>query len=270
VSGRELAGFFDLVERVGCVRLPAATIAGSTSVAAIVALRAEHVLEDAGPAEALPCPHRTDCAREVRDTWEDGPRVRDVKRRYLTVCGQAPAACEATWLAEDELRTMVVRLGHLVRVATRSFAVERGKSELPHSWGAPTEPRAIGTQERALLDGASRDVFLALRPQIEVSASWLAMRERGARAAVLLVPTMRRIASELAMQHGPMDKVEIVALEDALLVKDGRITVSPRGAALRLVKPAAAGNDTSGKKRPLPTKPRTKPRTKPGKSPRPR
>ncbi len=261
MSGRELAGFFDLIERVGCVRLPAGTIADSASVAAIVALRAEHVLEDAGPAEALPCPHHRDCAREVRDTWEDGPRIRDVKRRYLTACGQAPPACEATWLSEDELRTMVVRLAHLVRVATRSFAVDRGKSELPHSWGAPTEPRAIGVQERAAIEGASRDVFLALRPQIEVSGSWLAARERAARAAVVLVPTMRRIASELAAQHGPMDKVEIVALEDALVVKDGRIAVSARGAALRMVKPAKAGNDTSGADGKGPVKPRKKRRS---------
>jgi hypothetical protein len=218
VSGRELAGFFDLIERVGCVRLPAGTIADSASVAAIVALRAEHVLEDAGPAEALPCPHRADCAREVR--------------------------------------TMVVRLGHLVRVATSLFAVDRGTIELPHSWGAPTEPRAIGVQERAALEGARRDVFLALRPAIEVSGSWLASRERAARAAVVLVPTMRRIASQLAAQHGPMDKVEIVALEDALVVKDGRITVSARGAALRMVKPAKAGNDTSGAKGQGPIAPR--------------
>ena len=261
MSGRELAGFFDLVERVGCVRLPASTLFQSSSMGALAALRAEHVLEDGTPAEALPCPHKAGCTREVRDTWErtkparlldasrPSARSPETARRFLAVCGQDPPECDGGWLGEGEVRTMVVVGSEaLVRMVTRHLGVRPGVDELPRAWGAPGEPRLIGTQQRAALEGATRDVFLALRPHAELSPAWLALRERGGRAAVVLVPTMRRVAPELSGAHGPLDKVEIVALDDALAVRDGAsCRWSARRQGCRTIGAAVkAGNDAGG------------------------
>ncbi len=252
MSGRELAGFFDLVERVGCVRLPASSLLQSSSMEALVALRAERVIEDGTAVEALPCPHKAGCTREVRDTWEEekkparhleSARPLESARRYLAVCGQDPAECDGGWLTEGEVRTMVVRLEALVRMVTRHLGVRPGVDELPRAWGAPGEPRLIGTQERAALEGATRDVFLALRPHAEISPAWLALRERGTRAAVVLVPTMRRIAPELSAAHGPLDRVEILPLGEAFAVRDGSVALSAREAGHRAIGAVKAGND---------------------------
>ncbi len=243
MSGGALAGFFDLVERVGCVRLPSSTLAQCSPVSAIAALHAERVLEDGPPAEVLPCAHQAGCSRDVRDTWEGSRRLRDAARRYLAVCGQDPPACDGGWLAEDDVRTTVVRLEALVRMVTRHLGVRAGAFELPRTWGAPGEPRLIGTQARAALEGATRDVFLALRPHAELSPSWLALRERSARAAVVLVPTLRRVPPELAAAHGPLDTVEILALDEAFVVRDGGIAPSAREAGLRTLGAVPPLND---------------------------
>ena len=245
MSGGELAGFFDLVERVGCVRLPAATLFESAPASAVAALRAERVLEDGTLAEALPCPHQAGCSREVRDTWEGPKRLHDAARRYLAVCGQDPPACDGGWLTEDDVRTMVVRLDALVRMITRHLAVRPGAFEVPRAWGAPGEPRLIGTQAHAAPPGTTRDVFLALRPHAELSRSWLALRERGARATVVLVPTMRRVAPELASAHGPLDLVEILALDETLAARDGVIAPRTRDAQKHTIAAASASNDAS-------------------------
>ncbi|MGO8992392.1 MAG: hypothetical protein ACLQVI_03625 [Polyangiaceae bacterium] len=241
MTGRELAGFFDLVEQVGCVRVPAATLAGSVPAAAVAALRAERVLEEGSPAEALPCAHRAGCTREVRE----------VGGRWLATCGQAPPECDDEWLARDDVRTLVIRLASLTRLIARHFGVRRAREELPQGtpgWGAPGEPRLLGTQERAALEGAVRDVFLSLRPRVEVTDAWLALRERAARAALVIVPTMKRLGPELPARHGPMDRVEILALDDALTVREGIVTAGLRGAGMSAMRAERAGNDTSGAK----------------------
>jgi hypothetical protein len=96
-----------------------------------------------------------------------------------------------------------------------------------------------------------------------MTASWLSMREGASRAAVVLVPTMRRIASELAAEHGPLDKVEIVALEDALAVHGGgAILLSPRGAVVRGVTGEHPVNDVGARAVRKPKKPLRGPRKK--------
>jgi hypothetical protein len=238
MSKRELAGFFDLVEKVGCVRLPAATLTDSVSLAAASALRAERILVDGTPAEALPCKEGGACTREVRDVWEGRGR-KDPRKRWLAVCGEEPAECEDAWLADHEVRTMVVRLPALVQTTAYLFGVTRVPADLPAAWGAPGEPRAIGVCE-------PREVFLSLRPERELTSSWLALRERAARAALVIVPTTRRISAELTARHGPMDRVEIVALADAVTLKDGALALSVAGAGLRVLGPERAKNDVAG------------------------
>ena len=235
MSGRELAGFFELVEQVGCVRVPASALEGSVPAAAVAALRAERVLEAGSAAEALPCSHRAGCTREVRE----------VKGRWLATCGQSPPECDDEWLGREAVATVVIRLASLATLIARQLGVRRAREDLPHAWGAPAEPRLLGTQERASFEGAVRDVFLSLRPRAEVTVAWLALRERAARAALVIVPTARRLAPEVPARHGPMDRVEILALDDALTLKDGVVALGSRGAGLHAVRAERAGNDTS-------------------------
>jgi hypothetical protein len=103
--------------------------------------------------------------------------------------------------------------------------------------GAP--PKALPSSSEPLLLGAerasspARDVFLALRPRDDSFPLFLALRERAARPALVLVPTSRAVTADLATRFAPGAHVEIEILEDTLVVRDGAIARVP---PLRLVK----------------------------------
>ena len=253
MSGRELTGFFELVQSVGCVRVSAPALTECASASALAALRAEGVLEDGRPAETLPCEEDELCDREVRDTWEGKKGPHDAARRYLAVCGRYQPHCDSEWVDESEVRTVHVRLEALQRMVMRLLAVRPGPSELPRAraWGERPEPRRIGT--RGGHGGATRDVFLSLRPRNELTRSWLALRERGARGVLVIVPTMRRLEEEVVATCTPIDDVEILALDEALTVRDGVVAAS---AGLRTIAAVTASNDAAAPERAAKAKPK--------------
>jgi hypothetical protein len=213
----------------------------------VAALRAERVVVDGTPAESLPCGEGGACARDVRDTWE-GRAKRGATLRWLATCGKDARECDDAWLTDADVRTVVVRASALVQLTARLLGVARVPHDLPATWGAPTEPRAIGVEQRGAGGGASRDVFLSLRPEREVSAAWLALRERAARPALVVVTTTRRLDPELVARHGPMDRVELLALDQALALESGAVALTLAGAGMRALAPERATNDVEGER----------------------
>jgi hypothetical protein len=215
-----------LVERLGDATLPLRALreelgrntardAARDVDVAIAAARGAGIVRDAEPSPTFECPG-AGCAREVRHG----------RRRILAVCTRDPAECETLTLTADDLAQASLSVRALAATACRLFGIEPSKRVA----ASGDEPILLGEQRH----GASlRDVFFALHPARAAIASFLALRERAARATLVIVPTNAAIAPELSTRHGPGAHVELVVLADALTLRDDAIVLAPR---LRVVR----------------------------------
>ena len=244
MSAGDLGGFFDLLERAGLVRLPLSALCEAVPDAgARAALAAAGIAVPGADAESLPCAHRAGCARDVR-------RADDGHRRLVAICGQSPPECDPIELAEQDVATVRLALSGLTATMRKLLSVRPSAGHATHATKGSArarEPIALGVQERRAFGEVPRDAFLALRPEDDATPAWLTLRERVSRPAVVFVPTARRIASEVLARHAAGDRVEIVALEDALVVKNGAIALSARaaGPALHVVRAAIAAPEVA-------------------------
>jgi hypothetical protein len=132
-------------------------------------------------------------------------------------------------VTELEVAMVTLDVGRVVEIVQRLFGVTEGREGAREK-----EPARIGLQEHGAAT-AARDAYFTARPAEEATASWLALRERAARPSVVFVPTLRRLASDLIARHGAADRVEIVALEDALGIEAGELARA-KVANLRVVR----------------------------------
>ena len=222
---RDLARFFDLFERVGGAPVAARLVREVVSEEAYRALVAERLVVRGARAESLACAHRAGCEREVRDTGERGAA------RFFAVCGQTPPECDPEPVSEAELETVRIDLDAVVKVVRRLFGVKGGLRLVPPGEGerAGGEPIALGVQEGTGAGEPARDAFFAPRPATQLGGAWIGLRERAARRGIVLVPTASALGPERMARHASDDRVEIVALEDVIGVRDGGLVVAGTG-----------------------------------------
>ena len=210
------AGFFDLFERLGGAPMAARLVREAVSEETYAALVEESVVVKGARAESVPCVHQAGCEREVREV-RDGGGGGDGERMYLAVCGQTPPECDAEWVREAELARVRIEVDGVLRVVRRLFGVKGAPRLVARGEGAQREreePIALGVQERSGVGESARDAFFATRPEAQLGAAWLAMRERAARRrSVVFVPTAAAVGAERMARHAREDRVEIVALE---------------------------------------------------------
>ena len=109
------------------------------------------------------------------------------------------------------------------------------------------EARAIGASRAPLLVASlaspPRDVFWAGSPRDVDLAAFCARRERVERGTLVLVPTSKRVALDVAARFARGEHVEVRALEELLDVRDGKL-------ALRATREEAK-RDAEGEARPF-------------------
>ncbi len=242
---RPLAAFFDLFERVGGMRVARAVVEDALGEDARRAIEVARVIVAAKDVETLPCAHGGECTRQVRaiEPGEAGASIAfgasGGKGHLVALCGKSPPECDPGEVTARDVATVKIDATMLLAALRVALHIE-APARPPRAAGeasASREPIAIGVQERTAAQGGPRDAFFAARPEREITRAWLALRERAPRAAVVLVPTLRRVEAELVAGHGDGDRVEIVALEDALGV-EGDAIVRRKVARLRVVGPA--------------------------------
>jgi hypothetical protein len=190
VNEAPLAGAIDLLERVGERRFPLSTLGEVADPRAIEVLRRAGILVDAEPAETLPCPHRASCVRELRASTEGG------RATFLALCGREPEECDPEPIDAHRLATARFVPDAMVLLLRRLFAIRK----TPPTAARPGEPFCLGVEETLTAGVEPRDVFLSLTPSTDLSPSWLALRERSPRRALVYVPTIssRSLARTIA------------------------------------------------------------------------
>jgi hypothetical protein len=201
------------------------------------ALVAEGVIQSAPLATTMAC-DGLGCAREVREA----ARAREGGPRFLAVCTRSPRECETLRVHDTALAQQRVDLAALNDVLRRALRVDP-PLRAPHATAGAEEPVHLGEQVH---EGRVRDVFFARRPAAPALGALLAARRGHPRATLVLVPTSRGVDPEM-LGAGPRAHVEIAALTERLVVRDGRIAAA---LALRIVKgaPAAPANDAAPKR----------------------
>ena len=203
-----LSGFLQLFEAHGDRALPSHVVRERAGERALETLLDAGLLRDAGRMSHYECGGEDGegCPRRV---IEDHMQ-RD--RPLVAVCGRSPAACEAVRLTEAECAGVAIDVRALSNALAELFGAE----------AVGMKARAVAPLEKlgeARTNGSARDVFLVRRPSDRALANALSLRERAARRTLVLVPTARDLAGDLAAQYGPGGKVELVILEDVLAVR---------------------------------------------------
>ncbi len=231
-----VAAFLDLFQRTRGAAIARREVDAVTSAEERAAFTACGVIVNARDAETMPCRERAGCVREVRDTGDAGPR------RFVAVCGQTPPECDPMFVTVDSLARVQVSVAGVAALLRKLFAIV-GAPAIPKRVGG--EPIVLGAQDRRAFGEGTRDAFLAMDPASDAFAPWLALRDRAARGAVVFVASSRGLAPELLGRYAVGDRVEIVLLEDALVVRGGAIALTARAAGppLRVVAGGARGAD---------------------------
>jgi hypothetical protein len=125
---------------------------------------------------------------------------------------------------EALVRAVCVLLGAEGAESAKTAAAARLREDGARAFGEERAPVAVGAAR-------DRDVFFARAPRDMDLAAFCARRERLARATLVLVPTARWVPLEVASRHAGGEKVEVLALEDALEIRDGSLALVGRPVA---------------------------------------
>ncbi|HEY2516145.1 MAG TPA: hypothetical protein VGI39_34980 [Polyangiaceae bacterium] len=220
-----LRAFFANLD-AGTVAVARKDLAAHLTPSELDALLAARLVQPGRPVTSWPCdqPVRR-CGREV---LESAPGA---KAPFVAVCEGAcddGDACAEVPLSAEDLAQLRLDARAVVAAIREVYRLE-GPAPSADVAAAAAELTRIGeerTEER------TRDVFLGIRASPPVLASFLASRTRVARPTLVLVPTARAVAPEMAAAYAPGAHVELELLEDALTVRGAKIA---RATKLRLV-----------------------------------
>ncbi len=214
VVSRELARFFDLFERVGG-RARGGPVGARDGERARVrgADEGAHRLARAARGETSVRPSRRVRARSSGHGARDGEVPRAVRTDAAGVRSGERGRSGARAGAD---RSGGARPRRAARVRG-----EGGPRLVARTEGEGSEPIVLGAQEGVGAAVAVRDAFFASRPGEQLAGAWLGLRERATRRAVVFVPTASAVGAERMGRHGGEDRVEVVALEDAVGVGEG-------------------------------------------------
>ncbi len=227
-----LRAYFAAIES-GATAVARADLARELTPAELDALGRARLVKAGTPFTSWPCDQATSgCGREI---------VPDGGSAFLGVCEgscEQEDRCLDVPLDAGALARAMLDLGALAAALRALYRLERAG---PSRASRPAEPCAEPADEPACLGEErsperTRDVFFAARPSAPVLAAFLEARLRVAREALVLVPTARAVPSEIAARHAPGARVEIEILEDAIAVRQGKLSRETR---LRLVPPPA-------------------------------
>jgi hypothetical protein len=226
----KLRGYFALVES-GAALIPRAAVLARMTTAEHDALRGAGLVRLGRDRSEWPCDQALRCAREVLPAAPGGAAP------FVGVCektGHDDDRCPAVDLTAEDLAQESLPLDELARQLQRLYAL-RGERLTARALAARPEPILLGAQNERT---PARDVYLALAAGEASFPHFLTVRERVKRATLVLVPTARRVSTEMAGRYAPGGAVEIEVLEDALSIADGALAFAPR---LRLVPPPVEG-----------------------------
>jgi hypothetical protein len=201
---------------------------GDTIVHALVA---ERILVDAGLASWYPCGGHCHQRRAV---------IEESDKRSLPFV--APCAidhgCDDAHLSQDDLRMLAMDFARLLDVLRRLLRIDPSA----HVAEVIDDVVFVGALRPAagVAQGAGLrpDVFLALAPDEEALAFFLASRTAARRETVVLFADAR-LASTRAARVSGTARVHAIALEDVLSIDAGRLVARDLDVLLR--PPAAAG-----------------------------
>lgn len=218
-----LGALLALVEKHGGVVMPSRSVEKLASVDARIALGAAKVLAPAPAAATWPCDVRG-CSRDIRANRAGA------RKALVAVCSQAPAACAHVELGFDDVAQQEIAVDALVAAVCALFDMQADRAAL----GELRERRALGEAREPLLVAAAlrsgdRDLFWAGTPRDMDLAAFGARRERIKRKTRVLVPTSRNVPLDVASRHAAGEHVEIVALDDLLVLREGKLALADAG-----------------------------------------
>ena len=221
-----LRAFFANLE-AGTVAVARKDLAAQLAPTELDALLAARWVQPGRPITSWPCdqPVRR-CGREV---LESAPGA---KAPFVAACEGAcddGDACAEVPLSAEDLAQLRLDARALVAALREVYRLEGPAPSAAEVAAAARELTRIG-EERT--EDRTRDVFLGICPSPSALASFLASRARVARPALVLVPTARAVAPEMAAAYAPGAHVELELLEDTLTVRSAKIA---RATKLRLV-----------------------------------
>ena len=213
-----LEAFLALVEKHGSVVLGSRNLEKKIPLVARAALHAVHVLAGAEAAASWPCDVRG-CAREIRANYTGA------RKPLVAICCQAPAACMPIELGFDDVSQQSISVAPLVCRACTLLGANVDDDALAtlnerHPIGIAPPPVLVATSRKG-----ARDLFWARTPRDTDLAAFCARRERVKRRTLVLVPTGRHVSLELAARYASGERVEVLALTDALEIRDGEIAL---------------------------------------------
>jgi hypothetical protein len=239
-----LREYFALVER-GSLAVPRAELAKHVSAEAHAVLRSAGLTRAGRALTSWECDlSERRCGREIMASAPGSATP------FIAVCEgsfECEDPCPSVDVTAEDIAQETLATADLMRVVRQLYRIE-GEVRAPALASlspSDAEPLLLGV-ERA--GDSVRDVFVTLRPGDATFPLFLAARERASRGALVLVPTAARLGATLPVRHGAGAHVEIEVLEDAVAVREGKLT---RVAKLRLVSPEPVANETeSTSKRP--------------------